>query len=217
MGAGALVIAQQPGFAAEARLRGQRFERAVSAMQRVLDAWLAQADTRTLLLPDRLQGPGSGLQAGDESRVYTPHNSGADLYPYLVLTSELTSPDLFRGRMMEMLRNEVRYTNTAWGIPGDLNLNTGELGAPSMGGGLLTASGLYFTGASTERAFWAFDSETGQEIWKVRIPYNANAVPMSYRLRPDSRQFVVIAAGGNPITKIGDALIAFALPQNSKP
>ena len=88
-----------------------------------------------------------------------------------------------------------------------------ELGAPSFGGGLLTASGLYFSGASTERAFWAFDAETGAEIWKVRIPYNANAVPMSFRLRPDSRQYVVIAAGGNPITKIGDALIAFALPK----
>ena len=36
---------------------------------------------------------------------------------------------------------------------------------------------------------------------------------MSYRLRPDSRQFVVIAAGGNPLTEIGDALLAFALPE----
>jgi hypothetical protein len=145
--AGSLPAAQQADHAGEARTRGQRFERAVAAMQRVLDAWLAQADARTLLLPDRLQGPGSGLAPGDDSRVYTPHNSGADLYPYLVLTSELTAPDLFRGRMMEMLRNEVRYTNTPWGIPGNLNLKTGELGAPSMFGageyakdGLLTIS-----------------------------------------------------------------------------
>ena len=63
-----------------------------------------------------------------------------------------------------------------------------ELGAPSFGGGLLTASGLYFTGASTERAFWAFDSETGSEIWKVRIPFNVHddtisAGPMLRRLR----------------------------------
>ena len=145
--AGSRPAAQQADHAGEARTRGQRFERAVAAMQRVLDAWLAQADARTLLLPDRLQGPGSGLAPGDDSRVYTPHNSGADLYPYLVLTSELTAPDLFRGRMMEMLRNEVRYTNTPWGIPGNLNLKTGELGEPSMFGageyakdGLLTIS-----------------------------------------------------------------------------
>ena len=131
---GGLPASQPTDDLGEARTRGQRFARAVVAMQRVLDAWLAQADSRTLLLPDRLQGPGSGRAPGDDSRLYTPHNSGADLYPYLVLTSELTSPDLFRGRMLEMLRNEVRYTNTSWGIPGNLDLKTGELGAPSMFG-----------------------------------------------------------------------------------
>ena len=99
-------------IAAEARLHGQRFERAVSAMQRVLRVWLTHADARTLLLPDRIPGPGSGLKPGERTRLYTPHNSGADLYPYLILTAELTDPELYRGRMMAMLRNEIRYTNT---------------------------------------------------------------------------------------------------------
>jgi hypothetical protein len=127
--------------------RGQRFERAVSAMQRVLRVWLTHADERTLLLPDRLPGPGSGLRPGDDSRLYTPHNSGADLYPYLILTAELTDPDLYRGRMMEMLRNEIRYTNVTASIPGNLSLKTGELGPASMFGageyakdGLLTVT-----------------------------------------------------------------------------
>jgi glucose dehydrogenase len=35
---------------------------------------------------------------------------------------------------------------------------------------------------------------------------------MSFRLRPESKQYVVIAAGGNPLTGTGDALLAFALP-----
>jgi hypothetical protein len=130
----AVVPPQTDVTVAETRLRGQRFERAVAAMQRLTNAWLAQADARTLLLPDRLPGIGSGLKPGDDSRFYTPHNSGADLYPYLILTSELTAPDLYRGRMMEMLRNEVRYTNTSWGIPTHLNLKSGELGEPSMFG-----------------------------------------------------------------------------------
>lgn len=133
--------------AAEARVRGQRFERAVSAMRRVLRVWLTHADSRTLLLPDRLPGPGSGLKPGERTRLYTPHNSGADLYPYLILTAELTDPDLYRGRMMAMLRNEIRYTNTDGAIPGNLNLDTRELGPPSMFGageyakdGLLTVT-----------------------------------------------------------------------------
>ena len=128
-------------------IRGQRFERAVAAAQRVMKAWIAEADSRTLLLPDRLTGVGSGLAPGDTSRIYTPHNSGADLYPYLILTAELTDPELYRGRMMDMLRNEIRYTNTAWNIPANLNLKTGELGEPSMFGageyakdGLLTVT-----------------------------------------------------------------------------
>ncbi len=87
-----------------------------------------------------------------------------------------------------------------------------QLGSPSFGGGLVTAGGLYFTGATSDRYFRAFDTESGEEIWSVRVPFPANSVPMSYRLRPDARQFVVVAAGGNPITEIGDALIAFALP-----
>lgn len=87
-----------------------------------------------------------------------------------------------------------------------------DLGTPIIGGGLLTAGGLYFVGATTDRYFRAFDSATGDELWRQRIPFNANAVPMTYRLRKASRQFVVVAAGGNQLTTIGDALLAFALP-----
>jgi quinoprotein glucose dehydrogenase len=86
-----------------------------------------------------------------------------------------------------------------------------KLGVPSFGGGLATAGGLYFTGASMERRFRAFDVETGEELWSTRTPYAGNAAPMSFRLRPDSKQYVVIAAGGNPLTGTGDALLAFAL------
>jgi hypothetical protein len=132
---------------AEARRRGQRFDRAVSAMDRVLRAWLTHADARTLLLPDRVPGRGSGLGPGEDPRIYTPHNSGADLYPYLILTAELTDPDLYRGRMLEMLRNEIRYTNAAGAVPGSLTLPTGQRGPASMFGaaeyakdGLLTVT-----------------------------------------------------------------------------
>ena len=66
--------------------RARQFERAVAASNRLLQAWLAHADPRTLLLPDRPTLP-------PPERTYTPHNSGADLYPYLILTAELTDPD----------------------------------------------------------------------------------------------------------------------------
>ena len=54
---------------------------------------------------------------------------------------------------------------------------------------------------------------TGAEIWRARLPYTANATPITYRLRPDGRQFVVVAAGGHGWSEPGDALLAFALPE----
>ena len=86
-------------------------------------------------------------------------------------------------------------------------------GSPSFGGGLSTDSGLYFVGASMDKYFRAFDVETGVELWKDRLPFAGNAVPMSYRLKQDGRQFVVIAAGANPISDMGDVMVAYALPE----
>ena len=36
---------------------------------------------------------------------------------------------------------------------------------------------------------------------------------MTYRLRKTGRQYVVIAAGGNPLSEMGDVLVAYALPE----
>ncbi len=87
-----------------------------------------------------------------------------------------------------------------------------ELGAPNLGGSIVTAGGVVFIGATTEKTFRAFDARTGDEIWSRRLPYTANSTPISYRLRPDGRQFVVIAAGGHGWSQPGDAVVAFALP-----
>jgi quinoprotein glucose dehydrogenase len=89
-----------------------------------------------------------------------------------------------------------------------------DTGTPNLGGPLTTASGLVFIGATTDFFVRAFAIETGQELWKGRLPTAAHATPMTYRLRQDARQYVVIAAGGHGIlgTPPGDALIAFALP-----
>jgi len=88
-----------------------------------------------------------------------------------------------------------------------------DYGAPNLGGTLATAGGLVFIGATTDKFFRAFDASSGAELWRVRIPYTANATPMSYRLSRDGRQFVVIAAGGHGWSEPGDALMAFALPR----
>lgn len=87
-----------------------------------------------------------------------------------------------------------------------------EAGSPNTGGPLTTAGGVTFIGATTDGYFHAFDSRSGKRLWRHRLPYTANATPLSYRAREGGRQFVVIAAGGHGWSEPGDAIIAFALP-----
>ena len=88
-------------------------------------------------------------------------------------------------------------------------------GLPSMGGALVTASGLVFIGATLDRDFHAYDIRSGEELWRTRLPAGGQATPMTYRLKEDSRQLVVIAAGGHATlgTRSGDAVVAYGLPR----
>ncbi len=87
-----------------------------------------------------------------------------------------------------------------------------DAGAPNTGGSLATAGGLLFIGATTDGLFRAIDSETGEVLWRHRLPFTGNATPMTYRARPGGRQYVVIAAGGHGWSEPGDAIVAFRLP-----
>jgi quinoprotein glucose dehydrogenase len=82
-----------------------------------------------------------------------------------------------------------------------------------MGGPLVTASGLVFIGAAMDGYLRAVDIESGEELWKTQLPAGGQATPMTYRLRKDGKQFVVIAAGGHGSLggELGDSLVAFSL------
>jgi hypothetical protein len=110
---------------------GVQVEEVFRRTRRMTRAWLAHADERTLLLPDVIPGFKRGPKP---LGVYRPHNSGADNYPYLVATAWFTDRGLFEGRLREMLRNEVRFTNAKGGVPGELDLPSGQLGPPSLFG-----------------------------------------------------------------------------------
>jgi quinoprotein glucose dehydrogenase len=115
---------------------------------------------------------------------------------------------------------DVAHERIAWEIPlGSLRRRAPwplwfEWGVPHMGGPLLTAGGLVFIGATMDDYLRAIDVDSGEVLWRYDLPAGGQASPMTYRLRPDSRQFVVMAAGGSGsfMTRLGDSLIAFALP-----
>lgn len=99
--------------------------------------------------------------------------------------------------------------NGPFGIPSMLPI---EIGTPNNGGGVITASGLFFIAATTDDLLRAIDIETGEEVWQVELPAGGQATPMTYEA--GGRQIVVINAGGHDFmeTPIGDYFIAYALP-----
>jgi len=126
-------------------------------------------------------------------------------------------------------------TPPPWGTLAAIDLNTGKLswevplgsvvdpsavppaaewGSPSLGGATSTAGGLVFVAGTLDHHLRAFDVETGKELWKSLLPAGGNATPMTYQLRPDGKQYVVICAGGHGKlgTKLGDHVVAFTLP-----
>lgn len=75
--------------------------------------------------------------------------------------------------------------------------NSGSAG-PSV-----TAGGLVFVGATSDRRLRAFDAKTGKELWATRFSAQVNANPMIYRGK-SGKQFVAAVAT--------DTLAAFSLP-----
>ncbi len=91
---------------------------------------------------------------------------------------------------------------------------TSPSGSFSLGGPIITAGGLVFIAGTFDPYLRAFDIETGRELWKGELPASGHATPMTYQMRSNGRQFVVVAAGGHAKIgeeKVGDALVAFAL------
>jgi quinoprotein glucose dehydrogenase len=88
----------------------------------------------------------------------------------------------------------------------------GKTGTPNLGGPIVTAGGLVFIGAAMDNYLRAFDAQTGEELWRGRLPAGGQATPMTYVWK--DRQYVVIAAGGHAKlnTRRGDVVLAFALP-----
>jgi len=92
------------------------------------------------------------------------------------------------------------------------------LGMPTLGGPTSTASGLVFFAGTQDYYLRALDSATGKEVWKARLPVGAVAAPLIYKSPTTGKQYVVISAGGmSHSPDVGDYIIAYALPDGSKP
>ncbi|WP_142781859.1 pyrroloquinoline quinone-dependent dehydrogenase [Agrobacterium sp. T29] len=123
-------------------------------------------------------------------------------------------------------------TPPPWGVLAAVDLGTGEIvwrrphgttedlagglalsfGTPTIGGPIVTKTGVIFIGAAMDDYLRAYDIESGRELWKGRLPAGGQATPMTYMF--EGRQYVVLAAGGHSFsgTRLGDTVIAYTLP-----
>ena len=105
-----------------------------------------------------------------------------------------------------------------WGVRGSIPApgpETNRYGGNTSCVSVHTASGgLVIIAAAMDHHLRAFDTENGAQLWETELPASAQATPMTYRVRPNGRQYIVIAAGGHHLmrTRMGDYLIAYALP-----
>jgi quinoprotein glucose dehydrogenase len=109
-----------------------------------------------------------------------------------------------------------------WGRLWAVNANTGDIawvsvlglnealppgkqnvGGSGSAGPIVTAGGLVFIGATSDRRFRAFDSKTGKELWAFKLNQTVNANPLTYQGKSGKQYVAAIAS---------DSVVAFSLP-----
>jgi quinoprotein glucose dehydrogenase len=154
-----------------------------------------------------------GVQ-GIATREFTGERSG-------LVTSPFGAPCL-KPPWGELVALDVEQQKIVWRVPlgtieklAHLTLKL-KFGTPMRGGPMLTGGGLVFIAGTMDDAFRAFDTESGEELWRVQLPAGGQATPMSYQ--SNGEQYVVIAAGGHAWmqTTPGDYVIAYRLPDQAR-
>jgi quinoprotein glucose dehydrogenase len=142
-----------------------------------------------------LSGRGTGLRYHTERTVFAEDGVPCNAPPWGLLVA------------VDLAHGTIR-----WSVPiGELN---GVTGLHNYGPPLATAGGLIFHGGTNELALRAHDASTGAVLAKFPLHAGLHAGPITYKLRPDGKQFLVIAPGGHvgKGSVLGDSVIAYALP-----
>ena len=141
-----------------------------------------------------------------------------------------TGTGLRHGQIRDALVEDGRPCHKPpWGMLHAVNLNTGEIcwqvpvgedsksgvrGFTNFGPPLVTAGGLVFHAGSKELKLRAHDATTGVVLTTFDLPAGLHAGPITYKLRPDGKQYLVVAPGGHVKlgSKLGDYIVAYTLP-----
>jgi len=141
--------------------------------RRYVDGWLAHADPATGLIPRNL---------GESRDYWNGRDSGADNYPFMVLTASITDRALMEGRLLDILRTETRLTSRLDRLPDDYSFfkkgwrrEKLDLEAITFDGAEYVKDGLLYIAEWMGRSPWS-DRMVGiiDDIWKnasIDTPY----------------------------------------------
>jgi quinoprotein glucose dehydrogenase len=125
------------------------------------------------------------------------------------------------------LHDGVPCNKPPWGLLVGVDLANGRIawsaststgdddpGGNAYGPALATASGLVFHSGTKRPVLRVHDAATGERIATFPLPAGLHAGPIAYRVRPDGKQFLVVAPGGHVGigSPLGDSVIAYTLP-----
>lgn len=166
--------------------------------------------------PDRKQtAKGAGTEQGVQPMYGVPY--GVEIKPFLspiglpckqpawgfVAGIDLKTHDVVWKKRIGTIRDS---------LPKLFELPPVKIGVPGLGGSISTAGNVMFVAGTQDNYLRAFNVTNGKPLWQARLPAGGQATPMTYEA--NGKQYVVIMAGGHGSfgTKMGDYLIAYALP-----
>lgn len=163
--------------------------------------------------------PGAGTEQGLQPMYGTPYS--VDIHPFLSpLGLPCKQPGWGYIAGVDMQTRQIvwkkRIGTIRDSLPNLMQLPPLTIGVPGLGGTISTAGNVMFVAATQDNYIRAFDVTDGKMLWEARLPAGGQATPMTYMA--GGRQYVVIMAGGHSSfgTKLGDALVAYALPETAQ-
>ncbi|VCU70906.1 Quinoprotein glucose dehydrogenase [Pigmentiphaga humi] len=166
--------------------------------------------------PDRTVGTKEeGSESGVQPMYGVPY--GVELGPFLSpLGLPCKAPAWGYVAGVDLQSNQVvwkkRIGTIRDSLPQLFQLPPLKIGVPGLGGPISTAGNVMFVAATQDNYLRAYDVGSGRLLWEARLPAGGQATPMTYAV--GGKQYVVIMAGGHGSfgTKMGDYLVAYALP-----
>lgn len=163
---------------------------------------------------------GTGTEKGIQPQYGVPY--GVTLNPFLSPVGlpckqpawgYITALDLKTNQVAWKKRIGTPTDNLPFTLPFKLPFT---LGMPMLGGPISTAGNVLFIAATADNYLRAYNMSNGKLLWEQRLPAGGQATPMTYEV--NGKQYVVISAGGHGSfgTKMGDYIIAYALPDNTQ-